>query len=94
MLLYVTMALPIPHLIYFWITTLGLCLAPFFFNPHQFSVGDFIIDYRLVSFPVSCSLVLNINIIFSLENSCVGCRVEMPAYTRTLGLAIADFRGR
>lgn len=53
MLLYVTMALPIPHLIYFWITTLGLCLAPFFFNPHQFSVGDFIIDYRLVSFLIS-----------------------------------------
>ena len=46
MLLYVTMALWIPHLIYFWITTLALCLAPFIFNPHQFSFADFIIDYR------------------------------------------------
>ncbi|KAH8112916.1 glucan synthase [Phellopilus nigrolimitatus] len=46
MLLYVTMTLWIPHLIYFWITTLALCLSPFIFNPHQFSFADFIIDYR------------------------------------------------
>lgn len=46
MLLYVTMALWLPHLIYFWITTLALCLSPFIFNPHQFSFADFVIDYR------------------------------------------------
>lgn len=46
MLLYVTMALWIPHLIYFWVTTLALCLSPFLFNPHQFAVADFVIDYR------------------------------------------------
>ena len=46
MLLYVTLSLWIPHLIYFWITTLALCLSPFIFNPHQFSFADFVIDYR------------------------------------------------
>lgn len=46
LLLYITLAVWIPHLIYFWITVLGLCIAPFLFNPHQFSFSDFIIDYR------------------------------------------------
>ena len=46
MLLYVTMAIWIPHLIYFWLSTMALCIAPFVFNPHQFSFGDFVIDYR------------------------------------------------
>ena len=45
-----TCALPIsiwiPHLIYFWFSVLSLCIAPFVFNPHQFSFADFIIDYR------------------------------------------------
>jgi len=46
MLLYATITVWIPHLIYFWISVLSLCIAPFVFNPHQFSVGDFIVDYR------------------------------------------------
>lgn len=46
MLLYITLSMWIPHLIYFWITVVGLCIAPFLFNPHQFSFTDFIIDYR------------------------------------------------
>ncbi|EIN14554.1 1,3-beta-glucan synthase [Punctularia strigosozonata HHB-11173 SS5] len=46
MLLYVTVSLWTPYLIYFWISTLALCVAPFMFNPHQFAVTDFIIDYR------------------------------------------------
>lgn len=25
---------------------MSFCIAPFLFNPHQFSIGDFIIDYR------------------------------------------------
>jgi 1,3-beta-glucan synthase len=40
------MAVFVPHIIYFWITVVGLCIAPFLFNPHQFSFTDFIIDYR------------------------------------------------
>jgi 1,3-beta-glucan synthase len=46
LLLYITLAVWVPHLIYFWITVVGLCIAPFLFNPHQFSYTDFIIDYR------------------------------------------------
>jgi len=40
------MTLWIWHLFYFWITITALCIAPFLFNPHQFSFGDFVIDYR------------------------------------------------
>ena len=50
MLLYVTLTLWTPYLIYFWITVLSLCIAPFWFNPHQFVFSDFIIDYRYVLF--------------------------------------------
>ena len=46
MLLYVSLTLWMPHLIYFWITVMALCIAPFLFNPHQFLLADFIIDYR------------------------------------------------
>lgn len=46
LLLYATMAIWIPHLIYFWLSVMSLCVAPFLFNPHQFSYADFIIDYR------------------------------------------------
>lgn len=45
-LLYVTIAMWTPYLIYFWFSILALCVAPFLFNPHQFSLSDFIIDYR------------------------------------------------
>lgn len=48
MLLYVTMTIWTPFLIYFWITVAALCVAPFLFNPHQFSFTDFIVDYRWV----------------------------------------------
>ncbi|KAJ6547553.1 1-3-beta-glucan synthase [Mycena capillaripes] len=46
LLLYATMSIWIPHLIYFWASILSLVVAPFMFNPHQFSFADFIIDYR------------------------------------------------
>lgn len=46
MLLYATMAIWTPYLIYFWFSVLSLCIAPFVFNPHQFNFADFIIDYR------------------------------------------------
>ncbi|KAG9303389.1 hypothetical protein G9A89_013715 [Geosiphon pyriformis] len=45
-LLFVTMTMWIPHLIYFWVSVIALCISPFLFNPHQFSFTDFIIDYR------------------------------------------------
>ncbi|CUM55022.1 unnamed protein product [Debaryomyces tyrocola] len=35
-----------PSLLWFCITFVSMCLAPFIFNPHQFSWGDFFIDYR------------------------------------------------
>lgn len=46
MLFYVNLTLQIPHVIYFWVTVIGLCLSPFIFNPHQFAIIDFIVDYR------------------------------------------------
>lgn len=46
MCFYATLAVWMPHLIYFWISLVALCVAPFLFNPHEFSFSDFIIDYR------------------------------------------------
>lgn len=46
MLLFVTLTLWTGWVIYFWFSVLSLCIAPFVFNQHQFSVADFIIDYR------------------------------------------------
>lgn len=46
MLTYISLTLWTPWLIYFWVSVLSLCIAPFVFNPDQFSRVDFIIDYR------------------------------------------------
>ncbi|KAJ7057182.1 glycosyltransferase family 48 protein [Mycena amicta] len=46
MLLYVSLSLWTPYLVYFWISITALCLAPFMFNPHQFVISDFLVDYR------------------------------------------------
>ena len=46
LLTYATMSIWTPFLIYFWVSVILLCIAPFVFNPHQFSFLDFIIDYR------------------------------------------------
>ncbi|KAJ7628667.1 1,3-beta-glucan synthase [Roridomyces roridus] len=46
MLLYVSLSLWTPYLIYFWVSITALCLAPFMFNPHQFVISDFVVDYR------------------------------------------------
>lgn len=48
MLLYVTLTLFTGWIVYFWVSVLAMCIAPFLFNPHQFSFADFIVDYRLV----------------------------------------------
>ncbi|TFL07585.1 glycosyltransferase family 48 protein [Pterulicium gracile] len=46
LLLYASLSIWMPHLIYFWASVVSLCIAPFLFNPHQFSLSDYIIDYR------------------------------------------------
>ncbi|KAK6457483.1 1,3-beta-glucan synthase component-domain-containing protein [Scheffersomyces xylosifermentans] len=33
-------------LLWFWVTIVSMCLAPFIFNPHQFEIGEFFLDYR------------------------------------------------
>jgi 1,3-beta-glucan synthase len=45
-LFYASITIWLVPLIYFWFLVISLCIAPFVFNPHQFSIGDFIIDYR------------------------------------------------
>ena len=60
MLLYVTLTFWTPYLIYFWISILSLCIAPFWFNPHQFVFSDFIVDYWYAS----NFLVINICCLF------------------------------
>ncbi|KAJ4348188.1 1,3-beta-D-glucan synthase [Didymosphaeria variabile] len=46
MLLFGTLTVWGPWLIYFWASLLAMCISPFVFNPHQFSWDDFFIDYR------------------------------------------------
>lgn len=46
MLLFGSMTVWGAWLIYFWVSLLSLCIAPFLFNPHQFAWSDFFIDYR------------------------------------------------
>ncbi|KAI5450042.1 1,3-beta-D-glucan synthase [Naganishia albida] len=45
-LLFATLTVWTWYMIYFWFTVMALIIAPFLFNPHQFSFADFIIDYR------------------------------------------------
>ncbi|OZJ03821.1 hypothetical protein BZG36_03818 [Bifiguratus adelaidae] len=45
-LLYASVAIWQGEYAYFWITAAALLLSPFFFNPHQFSFTDFMVDYR------------------------------------------------
>jgi 1,3-beta-glucan synthase len=37
-----------PFLIYFWVTVMPLCIAPFWFNAHHVGFLNFIIEYRYV----------------------------------------------
>ncbi|KAI1003790.1 1,3-beta-glucan synthase component [Podosphaera aphanis] len=46
MLLFSTLTIWQPALIYFWVTLLAMCTSPFIYNPHQFAWNDFFIDYR------------------------------------------------
>ncbi|KAI8097579.1 1,3-beta-glucan synthase component-domain-containing protein [Halteromyces radiatus] len=45
-MLFVSLAVWIPHLIYFWFTVIALIISPFVFNPNQFALVDFLVDYR------------------------------------------------
>ncbi|KAI9478173.1 MAG: putative 1,3-beta-D-glucan synthase subunit [Benjaminiella poitrasii] len=46
LLMFGSFVLWIPHLAYFWFTVLALLFSPFLFNPHQFCLTEFLIDYR------------------------------------------------
>jgi hypothetical protein len=56
MLLYITLTKWTVHLIYFWISILDLCLAPFWFNPHQFAFSDIIVDDWYVLFSLQAGI--------------------------------------
>lgn len=46
MLLFATLSMWQPALLWFWITVISLCFAPFVFNPHQFVFKEFFLDYH------------------------------------------------
>lgn len=46
LLLFATITMWQPSILWFWITLISLTLSPFLFNPHQFSWIDFFLDYR------------------------------------------------
>ena len=92
-LLYVTLTLWTPYLIYFWISILALCIAPFIFNPHQFVFSDFIIDYRFVLHLFSFSPTMSYSDRCAITgNSCDGCLVATPDLTTILGSDIVACR--
>ena len=91
MLLYVTLSLWIPHLIYFWITTLALCLLPFIFNPHQFSFADIVVDYRYEN--VDSVQLFSVILIYFTGNTSNGCLVIILGHTRMLGLDTVGYLG-
>lgn len=45
-MLFTTMTMWQPAILWFWITTTSLCLAPFLFNPHQYAFSEFFLDYK------------------------------------------------
>lgn len=46
MLLFATVTMWRPAILWFWITLVSLVLSPFIFNPHEFSWCEFFLDYR------------------------------------------------
>jgi 1,3-beta-glucan synthase len=46
LLLFATITMWQPSILWFWITLISLTLSPFLFNPHEFSRTDFFLDYR------------------------------------------------
>jgi 1,3-beta-glucan synthase len=92
MLIYVTLTIWSWFLTYFWVSVLSLAIAPFLFNPHQFSFSDFIIDYR---YGFSLLSMQSLLMPFSSRavNSCGGCLAEIRAHTAIRGLDTAVSRG-
>ncbi|KAF7721304.1 1,3-beta-D-glucan synthase [Apophysomyces ossiformis] len=45
-MLFASVTIWMPHLVYFWFTVVALIISPFVFNPNQFALVDFLIDYR------------------------------------------------
>ncbi|ORX62604.1 glycosyltransferase family 48 protein [Hesseltinella vesiculosa] len=43
---FASLAIWMPHLIYFWFTVIALVISPFVFNPNQFALVDFLLDYK------------------------------------------------
>ncbi|KAJ7700342.1 glucan synthase, partial [Mycena rosella] len=76
MLLYVTLTMWTPYLIYFWIWILSLCITPFLFNPHQLVFSDWVVDYREFLWWMSCGNLCSHN------NSWIGyCRLTCTMIT-------------
>ncbi|KAF9180329.1 1,3-beta-D-glucan synthase [Haplosporangium sp. Z 767] len=46
MLIFASLTMWVPHLIYFWVSVMALVISPFIFNPHQFAFTEFLLDYR------------------------------------------------
>lgn len=46
LLLFVTIAFWQPALLWFWLTVVALLFSPVLFNPHQFNITEFFLDYR------------------------------------------------
>ncbi|KAI9743305.1 MAG: 1,3-beta-D-glucan synthase [Claussenomyces sp. TS43310] len=46
MLLFSTLTVWQPAVLWFWISLTALCVSPWIYNPHQYAWNDFFIDYR------------------------------------------------
>ncbi|KAI9484674.1 1,3-beta-glucan synthase component-domain-containing protein [Zychaea mexicana] len=45
-MMFASLSMWIPHLVYFWFTVVALIISPFIFNPNQFALVEFLVDYR------------------------------------------------
>lgn len=45
-IIFATITMWQPSIMWFWLTVISLCLAPVLFNPHQFTWSQFFYDYR------------------------------------------------
>lgn len=50
MLVFATASIWHPALLWFWLSVISLCFAPFLFNPHQFIFSEYFIDYKIYLF--------------------------------------------
>lgn len=65
-------------------------LASYLFDPHQFALADFVIDYRSIPFPAfKYALEPPLIQMHYLENSCVGCHQATLSHMTIPGADIA-----